>query len=103
LYERRKGWRLSPAYDINPTPIEIKPRMLSTAIDFSNNQASLDVALSVISEFRISKDNAVSIVKEVAAAVSKWDSIAKSFGLSAAEIERMASAFEHDDIKKANG
>jgi serine/threonine-protein kinase HipA len=26
-YERYKGWRLSPAYDINPTPIEIGPRI----------------------------------------------------------------------------
>ena len=34
IYERHKGWRLSPAYDMNPTPIEIRPRILTTAIDF---------------------------------------------------------------------
>jgi serine/threonine-protein kinase HipA len=34
IYERNHGWRLSPVYDINPTPIEIKPRVLTTAIDY---------------------------------------------------------------------
>jgi serine/threonine-protein kinase HipA len=101
LYERNKGWRLSPAYDINPTPIEMKPRVLSTAIDLSTYQASLDVALSVIPEFRISKDKAVSIIKEVSKAVSKWNQLAKSFGLNETEIERMSSAFEHEDTRKA--
>jgi serine/threonine-protein kinase HipA len=41
LYESQKGWRLSPVYDINPTPIQIKARLLSTNIDFDSNQASL--------------------------------------------------------------
>ncbi|HEY4000607.1 MAG TPA: type II toxin-antitoxin system HipA family toxin, partial [Candidatus Xenobia bacterium] len=26
------GWRLSPAFDMNPVPVEVKPRILSTAI-----------------------------------------------------------------------
>jgi serine/threonine-protein kinase HipA len=41
LYEGQKGWRLSPVYDINPTPIQINARLLSTNIDFDSNQASL--------------------------------------------------------------
>jgi serine/threonine-protein kinase HipA len=32
LYEA-SGLRLSPAYDLNPVPIDIKPRVLTTAID----------------------------------------------------------------------
>lgn len=32
LYETN-GWRLSPAYDMNPFPVDIKPRILTTAID----------------------------------------------------------------------
>lgn len=27
-----RGWRLSPLYDVNPTPIEVRPRRLVTAI-----------------------------------------------------------------------
>lgn len=33
LYTGNEGWQLSPAYDLNPTPIDIRPRVLSTAID----------------------------------------------------------------------
>ena len=25
VYERHKGWQLSPAYDINPTSIDVNP------------------------------------------------------------------------------
>ncbi|MGA0246818.1 MAG: HipA domain-containing protein [Schleiferiaceae bacterium] len=39
IYERQRGWRLSPDYDMNPTPVEIRPRVLTTAIDFDNTEA----------------------------------------------------------------
>ena len=29
LYAGQEGWRLSPAYDLNPVPTDIKPRILS--------------------------------------------------------------------------
>ncbi len=32
LYEDHRGWRLSPAYDLNPVPTDIRPRVLSTSI-----------------------------------------------------------------------
>ena len=33
LYSGPDGWRLAPAYDLNPVPVDIKPRILTTAID----------------------------------------------------------------------
>jgi len=90
------SWRLSPAYDINPTPIELKSRMLSTSINFDDPTASIDIALSVIGDFRIKKDRAHEIIKEVIFAVKEWRIVAQQFGLSKKEIDRMASAFEHD-------
>lgn len=101
LYERHKGWILSPAYDVNPTPVEMKARMLSTSIDFDDPTASIDLALSVIDDFRIKKPRALEIAKEVAFAVSEWRNVAAQFGLSKKEMDRMASAFEHEDLKKA--
>ena len=32
LYEGPQGWRLAPAYDLNPVPADIKPRNLSTRL-----------------------------------------------------------------------
>ncbi len=100
LYERHKGWRLSPAYDVNPTPIETKARLLSTSIDFDDPTASIDLARSVRDDFRIKKTRASEIIKEVALAVKEWRSVAARFGLKNKEIDRMTSAFEHEDLRK---
>jgi serine/threonine-protein kinase HipA len=93
LYETHKGWRLSPAYDMNPTPLEMGPHILSTAIDFTSREASLDTALSVIADFRLSKKEADKIIQTITNAVKSWKTVARSFGISRAETERMASAF----------
>ena len=103
VYERHLGWRLSPAYDVNPTPAEIKPRILSTLIDYESDMASIDTALSVIAEFRLSREQAEQIMHDVAKAVSDWRNVAAQFDLGRREIDRMASAFEHEDLEKANG
>ncbi len=101
VYERFKGWRLSPVYDVNPTPIDVKPRILSTAIDFDNTSASLQTALEVAKDFRLSKIETYEIVKEVTGAVLEWRKVASEFGLTKQELDRMASAFEHDDLRDA--
>lgn len=102
IYEQSHGWRLSPIYDINPTPIEIKPRVLTTAIDYDDRSASLKTAMSVIKEFRLDKEQATKIIKDVASAVKQWRKIASKFGISKSESDRMASAFEHEDMDIAN-
>ena len=89
-----KGWRLSPAYDLNPVPRQAGPRFLSLAIDTVSREASLETALSVIGEFRLKKEKAMSILGEVQRAVSGWQSAALSLGISRRETDRMASAFE---------
>lgn len=97
LFNDPAGWRLSPAYDINPVPTDIKPRVLSTAINLDDATASLDLAFEVASYFEITTGDAHQIANEVATAVSSWRSVALNFGISTKQIERMASAFEHPD------
>lgn len=87
------GWRLSPAYDLNPTPIEIKQRYLSLAIDEADNTGDIALALSVAKQFGVKPNAANQIVTDVSQAVSNWRRVAISVGLSSREIERMASAF----------
>ncbi|MBE9557760.1 MAG: type II toxin-antitoxin system HipA family toxin [Proteobacteria bacterium] len=101
LYESMSGWVLSPAYDLNPVPTDIKPRLLSTGIDPDDNAASLDLALEHAGYFELTDRDAAAIAKEVGAAVSSWRREASHLGLRSAEIDRMASAFEHDDLKQA--
>jgi serine/threonine-protein kinase HipA len=53
LYEPGEGWRLSPVYDINPTPIQVKPRIFLTAITETDTTASLDLPFEVAEYFGI--------------------------------------------------
>ena len=103
LYEGQNGWRLSPAYDLNPVPIDIKPRVLVTAITEDDNTASLALAFEVAGYFEISTTRAREIAAEVAAVVSTWRAQAKRRGISRQEIDRMASAFEHRALEIARG
>ncbi len=101
LYDGPDGWRLAPAYDLNPVPVDIKPRVLATAIDFDESTASLDIALSVAPYFELEDAAALRIASEVGKAVRGWRQEAARAGLAAGQIDRMASAFEHDDLRKA--
>jgi serine/threonine-protein kinase HipA len=48
LYAGLDGWRLSPAYDLNPVPTDINPRVLSTAITEDGDvAASPELAMEV--------------------------------------------------------
>jgi len=101
IYEGPDGWRLAPAYDLNPVPVDIKPRVLATAIDLDEGTASLDLALSVADYFKLSGDEARTIAGEVGAAVATWRDDATALGLPKPEIDRMGSAFDHEDLKAA--
>lgn len=101
LYEGPRGWRLSPVYDVNPVPVEVKERVLTTAISENDGSASLDLALSVAADFGLKKKDAMRIAAQVGAAVADWRTVAAKAGVRTAEIDRMASAFEHEELKLA--
>jgi serine/threonine-protein kinase HipA len=101
LYEGEAGWRLSPAYDLNPMPVDLKPRVLSTLITEDDSTASLPLAMEVAGYFELNASRAKAIAGEVGRSVATWRREASRQGLSKAEIDRMASAFEHDDLKNA--
>ncbi|WP_157220840.1 type II toxin-antitoxin system HipA family toxin [Flavisphingomonas formosensis] len=95
------GWRLAPAYDLNPMPTDVKPRHHALTLDGEDDTASLDTALSVAGYFGLTLEKARSIAAEVGAAVLAWRDVAAGLGLTGVQIDRMASAFEHGDILKA--
>jgi serine/threonine-protein kinase HipA len=101
LYEGRNGWRLSPLYDVNPVPTDVKSRVLTTAINEDDGTASLDLALEVAPYFGLKPPQARQIAKRIGDAVSSWREEAAKLGLKKTEIARMASAFEHDDLEAA--
>jgi serine/threonine-protein kinase HipA len=101
LWEGSSGWRLSPAYDLNAVPADIKPRVLTTAIDLDDGTASLTLAFQVANYFELGEGEAHKIAGQVGQAVATWRKQAAKLGITAAEIDRMASAFEHEDLRAA--
>jgi serine/threonine-protein kinase HipA len=101
LYSGYAGWTLSPAYDLNPVPIEVKPRVLTTNIDLDDGTASIDLVLSVAEYFGLPSNRTKVVVAEVAKAVGTWRREAAGLGIARTEIEKMSSAFDHVDFKKA--
>ena len=101
LYAGSEGWRLAPAYDLNPVPVETKPRVLSTNITLDDGTASLELAFEVADYFKLSAKRARAIVGQVGKVVARWDEDAGELGIGKTDRERMASAFNHDDLQKA--
>ncbi|MDB5480213.1 MAG: HipA domain protein [Caulobacteraceae bacterium] len=97
----RGGWTLSPAYDLNPTPADVRPRILTTTIDVDDGACDLGLVLSVAGYFGLGDAAARAIVKVVGAATAGWRRTAEAVGVRPAEIRRMESAFEHADLQRA--
>ena len=93
------GWRLAPAYDLNPMPTDVKPRIHALAIDEIDGTASLDTAFQIAPMFGMTEKDARTITTEVGSAVAGWRDAAARFGITSDKIARMASAFDHEDLK----
>jgi serine/threonine-protein kinase HipA len=102
LYSGDAGWILAPAYDLNPVPVEVKPRVLTTNIDMDDGTASIELVLSVAEYFGLSSNRAREVIAEVAKAAGTWQREAVGLGIARTEIEKMSSAFDHEDFKKTN-
>jgi len=97
----KSGWTLSPAYDLNPVPADLKARVLTTNIDLEEGTCSIDLLEASADYFALSLNEARAILKDVATATSSWRTVASEVGANAAEIHRMATAFEHDSLGQA--
>jgi len=105
LYAGSGGWCLSPAYDLNPVPADIRPRFLATAIgvDPEDTTASLELAFEVAGYFDMEEEEARTIAREVAEVTRHWADRAHAVGIQRSEIDIMTSAFEHEDLDLALG
>jgi len=94
------GWTLSPAFDLNPDP-RAGPKYLSTAIADGAPEARIDTLLRVADDFRLDDDEARHVLAGVAEITSGWREAAREHGIQPAEIDRMARAFEHEQLAAA--
>ncbi|MFH2008137.1 MAG: type II toxin-antitoxin system HipA family toxin [bacterium] len=96
-----RGWVLSPAFDLNPIPTDVRPRIHALALDDQSPRSSLQTLLDVAGYMGLDPADAEEIVGQAARATSGWRRAARAVGLDRAQVERMASAFEHADLDLA--
>lgn len=95
IWTGRSGWRLSPCYDLNPD--SDGPRILRTRIDFDDATASIPLLRSVAEHF-LRPDEGDALIRHCAGVVRRWCDYAARRGASVSEIDRLAPAFEHEDL-----
>jgi serine/threonine-protein kinase HipA len=86
------GWRLSPAFDINPNPDPGVSRQtgIGGAYDWAG---AIDSLTTYAKEFRLTPKTAGETLAKVAAAVATWQESAALNGIRAGEVTRFADAF----------
>ena len=89
------GWRLSPAYDLNPVPYG---RGLTLNISETDNALDLQLALEVAPFFRLVPPQAELVMAKVVSAVRGWRAVAARYQISREEQEFMANAFRASSI-----
>lgn len=85
------GWRLSPAFDINPNPDRGEHAL---AIDEANPTPASALVAETAPFYRIAATRARAIHAEVRAAIVPWTEDAGQLGLGRAEIERMGTVID---------
>lgn len=83
------GWRLAPAFDLNPAPE--KPEH-ALALNGQDREPRLDLVLETSDWYRLGRSRARAIANEVSAAIAVWPSLARKLNLPAQEIAFIETA-----------
>lgn len=86
----RKGWELSPAYDINPTLSDFQ----SLLINRDTNKSNIDILLESAGDYMLSFEKAHEIIDNVRDAMKSWRNEARKQGLSQRDIDMFAPRFD---------
>lgn len=87
----QEGWILSPLYDVNP---DIYGDNLSLNVNADDSRIDFDLAIESALYYGVTEVQATQIVDEIKQVVcNNWRNIAKKYGISRGEIERMEPAF----------
>lgn len=85
-----QGWRLSPLFDVNPTPWGTS---LSLNVTENSNCLDVSLALDVAKHFRVSLSAAGAFIASYRQLLANWKHMAADRGLPKAEISLMERAF----------
>ncbi|WP_197424616.1 HipA domain-containing protein, partial [Phenylobacterium sp. CCH12-B4] len=95
------GWRLSPAYDLTPTPAFAEERRdLAMTCGAQGRFASAGNLLSECRRFLLDPDAAAALVDQLEAAVQQqWYGVARNCGVSEADCEAIRRAYVYPGFR----
>lgn len=94
LLHRQKGWRLSPAYDLVPSPVvSLERRDLALSIGDHGRTASIYNLISQAGRFGLSVADARAEINRLVDVVRHWRESFFACGVSARDIDHVAPAF----------
>jgi len=98
MIAKDKGWHLSPAYDLTPTPqVSIEARNLAMICGNNGCYANKINLLSEHGRFLLSMENASILVDNVIDTVrSEWESTMRRCGVTLADCEKIRNAFLYE-------
>ena len=86
----RTGWRLAPAYDLNPNPAS---RTHALRLDEANDTPDIAAILATASHYRLTAKKAARILDDTRQTVRSWKRRARAMKLPAAEIASVGPSF----------
>src|SRR5260370_3438551 len=98
LWTGRHGWTLSPVYDLNPTPTDVRKRILTTNINLDEGTCDLNLVISVAEYFGLADAAAKRIIKEAATATSTCRDVATSLDAPSPGLGPMPTPSESDTL-----
>jgi serine/threonine-protein kinase HipA len=88
----RAGWRLSPVFDINPTPNVGTPAQTSVAFESGTRRQRWDALRAAAPEFNLKPADGDTILADVANAVQGWRTIAIANEVGSADLDLFEDA-----------
>jgi serine/threonine-protein kinase HipA len=85
------GWRLAPAFDLNPNP---QKEDHALALDDASHVPSVAAVRSTLQFYRLSKAAAARIEAHVRSAFDDWQAIARSIDFQKRQLERLEAVLE---------
>jgi serine/threonine-protein kinase HipA len=96
----RGGWRLSPAFDVNPNT-DKNEHVLN--LDEIDNRPSLESVIATAEYYQLSQQRAATLCSEILQSTRQWREVALERGIAKADIEVTASAFDQTDAHLVPG
>ncbi|MDQ3262707.1 MAG: type II toxin-antitoxin system HipA family toxin [Myxococcota bacterium] len=96
LIADREGWRLAPAYDLNPTPTHSRERNLAMVVGAQHRRATRQNLLSQCERFRLSRAQATRLIDRMKRIVTaRWREVVRGHGGTTKDLAAIESAFDH--------